>query len=93
MIVVILNVMTEDRRASIDLVDHKKLVVWSCNAGMTREKARTLNDSFFMFFQHITAVQKSCLLLLVLESENRGFLAVQGPFWSCRKMFMLIQHA
>ena len=94
MIVDILDEMTAEITKLIVQLDHKKLVMpSSCNEGMKCVNARTLNDSFFMFFQHITAVQKSCLLLLVLESENRGFLAVQGPFWSRRKMFMLIQHA
>jgi hypothetical protein len=38
----------------------------------------TLNDSFFMSFQHIEAAQKSCPLLLVLESRKRVFWQYRG---------------
>ena len=78
MIVVILDVLTVERRKSIDHVDHKKLVMASCNEGMKCENARTLNDSFFMFFQHTATAQKILCLFLMLESGKKGFSAVLG---------------
>ena len=59
MIVDILDEMTaEITKLIVQFLDHKKLVMpSSCNDGMNSENARTLNDSFFMFFQDVAAAQ------------------------------------
>ena len=58
MIVDILDEMTAEITKLIVQLDHKKLVMpSSCNDGMNSENARTLNDSFFMFFHDVAAAQ------------------------------------
>ena len=58
MIVDILDEMTAEITKLIVQLDPKKLVMRSSrNEGMKCENARTLNDSFFMFFQHTAAAQ------------------------------------
>ena len=85
MIVVILDVLTVERRKSIDHVDHKKLVMASCNEGMKCENARTLNDSFFMFFQHTAAAKKFDGFFWHWRVGREGFLQCGGHFGPVEK--------
>jgi hypothetical protein len=50
-----------------------------------RENVSTLNDSFFMPFQHIEAAQKSCPLLWYWRVEREGFLQCGGHFGQVEK--------
>ena len=77
--VILVDSMAAGRTKLIDQVDHKKKATAGPSSGegmKRRENASTLNDSFFMSFQHIEAEQKFCRLLLILASGKRVFLAV-----------------
>jgi hypothetical protein len=87
MIVDILDVMTVERRALTDLVDHKKLVMWSRNASMTRNNANVEWGFPSCPSDVFQLPQKSLCLFLMLESGKKRFAAVMGTILVPQKIY------